>query len=62
MRSEDARLKAADYAARADDAFDEETRRLFLQLRDMWTRLADSIEFDDEQWPNGSAARSLSLF
>lgn len=58
MRSEDARLKAAEYAARAEDAFDDETRRLFLRLHEMWARLADSLEFDDddERWPNGLAA------
>src|SRR5204863_8873209 len=57
MNSEHARLKAAEYAARADDAFDDETRNLFLQMQEMWIRLAQSLEFDgDDQWPNGLAA------
>ena len=57
MTFEDARQKATEYAARADDAFDDETRRLFLQLRDTWTRLAESLAFEDENhWPNGLAA------
>ena len=57
MNSEDARQKAADYAVRAEDAFDDETRRLFLQLRDTWTRLAEGLAFeDDDHWPNGLAA------
>jgi hypothetical protein len=57
MRSDYARLKADDYAARADDAFDEETRRLFLKLRDSWARLAESLEFDGEDsFPTGLAA------
>jgi hypothetical protein len=47
MRSEYARTKVAEYAARADDAFDEDTRRFFLELRASWTRLAESLEFDD---------------
>lgn len=57
MTSEDARLKAVEYAARAEDAFDDETRRLFMQLRDTWTRLAENLAFDENnQWPNGLAA------
>jgi hypothetical protein len=55
MRSEDAWLKAAEYAARAEDAFDDDTRRLFLQLRDSWTRLAESLEFNDSDQPGLAA-------
>jgi len=47
MRSEYARTKVAEYDARADDAFDEDTRRFFLELRASWARLAESLEFDD---------------
>lgn len=45
MQSKDAWAKAADCAARAEGAFDDETRDLFERLRDTWTRLATSFEF-----------------
>ena len=57
MRSEYARTKVAEYAARADDAFDEDTRRFFLEMRASWARLAESLEFDDSDgYPTGLAA------
>jgi hypothetical protein len=55
MRIDDAWIKAAEYAARAEDAFDEDTRRLFLQLRDSWTRLAESLEFGGDEHPGLAA-------
>jgi len=52
MRSEEARAKAADCAARAEETADEQTRLLFCRLRDSWIRVANHCEFleagDDE--------------
>ncbi len=47
MQSKEAWAKAADCAARAEGAFDDETRDLFVRLRDTWTRLATSVEFTE---------------
>ena len=42
MRSEDARARAAQYSARAEEVADEDTRMLFIKLRDSWARIADN--------------------
>ncbi len=47
MQSDDARLKAAEYVQRAEDAFDEDTRTLFLRLHEAWSRVAASLELSD---------------
>ncbi len=47
MRSEEAWAKAADCAARAEEAIDEQTRILFNKLRDSWIREANNREFFD---------------
>ncbi len=45
MQSTVAWAKAAEYAARAEEAFDERARFLFLTLRDSWTRVAHNWEY-----------------
>jgi len=59
MRSEEARAKAADCDARAEEAADEQTRILFCRLRDSWIRVANHCEFleaaDDETDVSGIA-------
>jgi hypothetical protein len=42
LTREEAWQRAADCAARADVAFDEDTRLLFLRLRDRWLRIANN--------------------
>ena len=44
MQSYVAWAKVAEYAARADEAFDENTRHLFLALRESWIRVARNWE------------------
>ena len=44
MQSNIAWAKAADYASRADEAFDDNARHLFLTLCQSWTRMARSWE------------------
>jgi len=62
MRSEEARAKAADCDARAEEAADEQTRILFCRLRDSWIRVANHCEFleaaDDETEFSGIAPLS----
>jgi len=44
LTREEAWKRAADCAARADVAFDEDTRLLFLRIRDRWLRIANNPE------------------
>jgi hypothetical protein len=44
LTREEAWKRAADCAARADVAFDEDTRLLFLRMRDRWLRIASNPE------------------
>ncbi len=44
MRSKEAWARAADCAARAEEAVDERTRFLFNKLRDSWIRVAKKCE------------------
>ena len=47
LTREEAWQRAADCAARADVAFDEDTRLLFLRMRDRWLRIANNPELLD---------------
>jgi hypothetical protein len=44
LTREEAWKKAADCAAHADVAFDQDTRLLFLRMRDRWLRIANIPE------------------
>jgi len=49
LTREEAWQRAADCAARADVAFDEDTRLLFLRMRDRWLRIANNPELLDSK-------------
>jgi len=60
LTREDAWQRAADCAARADLAFDEDTRLLLLRMRDRWLRIANNFEmFDVKQTPIPRPAAGL---
>jgi len=44
LTREEAWKRAADCAAQADVAFDQDTRLLFLRMRDRWLRIANIPE------------------
>jgi hypothetical protein len=44
LTREEAWKRAADCAARAEIAFDADTRLLFLRMRDRWLRIANNSE------------------
>ena len=54
LTREEAWQRAADCAARADDAFDEGTRLLFLRMRDRWMRIANIPEMHQAKKTPGS--------
>jgi hypothetical protein len=53
LTREEAWKRAADCAARAEVAFDDETRLLFLRMRDRWLSVANNPELFDVKTPVG---------
>jgi hypothetical protein len=56
------RQKAADCAARAEEATDKDTRALFLRFRNLWLKAAKRYESSDAAAPDESPERGPSLF
>jgi len=56
------RQKAAECAARAEEATDKDTRALFLRFRDSWLNAAKRYESSDAAGPNESPQRRPSSF
>ena len=56
------RQKAAECAARAQEATDKDTRALFLRFRDSWLSAAKRYESSDAAAPDESPKRQPSSF
>jgi hypothetical protein len=49
VTTEDARKEAAKCMEKAEEALDEEVRRLFLRLRDKWIDIAKKAELAEQR-------------